>query len=242
MNIISSKIYFQLASHVTESSCILNLEWIIQVRISLASSLVSIIFSFVLLILQALSRLLLSPLVIDIEWFLPCFCAPELILGIMKNAFVSHKMDSKIFGSCSACQFSSAIGELQEDTISLWFSVDRRSVTGVLYERLWVRTNITRVVSCMLWLLQWHLWFGWKFDASWTHQADWYWVLFIFFPGFLLKSLIRRKDTAGDHLISSPAALATTMAQFDALSMKIPKYLLCWNVLGTDAWRLVFPI
>lgn len=52
------------------------------------------------------------------EWFLPCFCAKELILGIMKNAFVSHKMDSKIFGSCSACQFSSAIGGAMDN---LWF-------------------------------------------------------------------------------------------------------------------------
>ena len=48
---------------------------------------------------------------IDIESdFYLVFCATELILGIMKNAFASHKMDSKIFGSCSACQFSSAMG------------------------------------------------------------------------------------------------------------------------------------
>jgi hypothetical protein len=129
-------------------------------------------------------------------------------------------------------------GELQEDTISLWYSVHWRSVTEVLYERLWVRTNIMRVVSCMLWIL-------WLLVASMVRLEIWcimnipsWLVLGSLCSGFLFKSLIRRKDKAGEIILFHPQLLP----QFAALSMKIPKCLLCWNVLGTDVWRLLFPI
>lgn len=126
-------------------------------------------------------------------------------------------------------------GEHQEDTISLWYSVDWRSVTEVLYERFWVRTNIMRVVSCMLWLLV----------ASVVRLEIWcirnipsWLVLGSLYSGFLFRSLIRRKDTAGEIILFHPQLLP----QFAALSMKIPMCFLCWNVLGTDVWRLLFPI